>query len=51
MTLPALENARDGRLKAAMASDSHFDHKVPLRVSNQKAYVWDVEGTRIENAS
>ncbi|KAI1788475.1 tRNA-intron endonuclease catalytic domain-like protein [Ganoderma leucocontextum] len=26
-----------------MASDSNLDHRVPLRVSNQKAYVWDVE--------
>ncbi|RPD59130.1 tRNA-intron endonuclease catalytic domain-like protein [Lentinus tigrinus ALCF2SS1-7] len=26
-----------------MASDSDRDHKIRLRVSNQKAYVWDVE--------
>lgn len=32
-------------LQSLMASDSNLDHKVPLRVSNQKAYVWDVQGT------
>ncbi|KAI0713417.1 hypothetical protein C8Q76DRAFT_768538 [Earliella scabrosa] len=26
-----------------MASDSNLDHRIPLRVSNHKAYVWDVE--------
>ncbi len=28
-----------------MNSDSDREHKIRLRVSNQKAYVWDVEGT------
>ena len=27
-----------------MASDSDREHKIRLRVSNHKAYVWDVEG-------
>lgn len=36
-----------GRSQAIMTSDPNLDCRVPLRVSNQKAYVWNVEGTLI----
>lgn len=38
-------HAHGRRLESIMASDSNLDRRVPLRVSNQRAYVWDVEGT------
>lgn len=34
-----------------MASDSDIDRKIQLRVSNDKAYVWDVEGGYILRAT